>query len=242
MVSEKNHSKWRVIRPMIGTAYFHQAVGQSLLKSIGKGISPPTIRLFQCKPATVSISLKQKIGDVVDVEACKRLGISITRRSSGGGAVFLNEGTCFTFSVVAPTSILGRNIKTNYLTVFDRIIDGLEKLDIKATFKPPNDLIVDGKKIAGGTQILTKDAVMVAGTVLYNPDFSIMTKVLKLDGKKLTSIKEYSDQNLDKVLDIMTEALTRRIEFEFGDLTAEEAKQINNFEQSYEKEEWIFKN
>ena len=77
---------WRLIVLGPVDCYTRCAVDEALLKSVGACKSPNTLRFLSIKPPSVNIGYFQKVREVINVEECKKLGISIARRPSGGGA------------------------------------------------------------------------------------------------------------------------------------------------------------
>ncbi len=74
----------------------------------------------------------------------KQDGIKLSRRKTGGGAVYQDLGnTCFSF--LTPYD---KDDKLEYRTVNNQIIlEALSKLGVKAEVSGRNDLVTDGKKV-----------------------------------------------------------------------------------------------
>lgn len=74
----------------------------------------------------------------------ERNGIKLSRRKTGGGAVYQDLGnTCFSF--LTPYD---KDDKLEYRTVNNQIIlEALSKLGVKAEVSGRNDLVTDGKKV-----------------------------------------------------------------------------------------------
>ena len=234
--------KWRVIKPKPYSAYMNHALGDSLTHFVGKGNSPPTIRFAEYWPPAVSIGVKQKIREVVNLEECQKLGINVVRRGSAGGAVYLKKDMALSAIIIAPHEYFHRDVDKNYRELYDRIIKALEKFGIKANFKRPNDLIVEGKKICGGVQYQTPDCVFVAGTMLYIVDKETMSKVLNENAdEKVTSIKEHAKVSKATLIKELTKALTEDKNYYFGEITEEEMSKAKELAEKYKKKEWIFK-
>src|SRR5262249_56048039 len=67
------------------------------------GASPPTIRCFAWAPPTVSLGYGQPLDEHVDVAACRRLGVGLVRRLTGGRAIYHHRpGPELTCSLRAP--------------------------------------------------------------------------------------------------------------------------------------------
>src|SRR6266545_4657950 len=78
------------------------AIDEALWLGRRVGVAPPTVRFFAWAPPTVSLGYGQPLDDHVDVLACRRLGVGIVRRPTGGSAIY-HDGPEreLTYSVVA---------------------------------------------------------------------------------------------------------------------------------------------
>jgi lipoate-protein ligase A len=221
----------------------NHALADSLTKFVGEGKSPPTIRFAEYWPSAVSVGYTQKIKEVIDLGECTKLGVDIARRSSPGGAVFLKKDMALSAIIIAPRELLNADVRKNYLELYDRIISALSQLGITATFKRPNDLLVNGKKICGGTQNQTSKAVFVAGTILYDVDKETMSKVLVLDSdinERVTSVKEHSEASKEELLKALVSALAEGKETYFDKISDEEMGFTKELEKKYRSKEWVF--
>ena len=109
-------------------------------------------------------------------------GITLARRSSGGGAVFHDLGnTNFTFMAGKPE--YDKSISTNI------ILEALRSLGLEAEASGRNDLIVkEGetiRKISGSAYRETSDRGFHHGTLLIDVDFTKLGNYLNPDPKKL---------------------------------------------------------
>ncbi|MFX3675749.1 MAG: lipoate--protein ligase [bacterium] len=110
--------------------------------------------------------------------------ILLTRRQSGGGAVFHDLGnTNFTFLNGKAHYDKARNNKI--------ITNAIAHFDIKAYASGRNDILVDGsdgaRKISGSAFKETKDRSFHHGTLLINANLGKLANYLQPDEKKLVS-------------------------------------------------------
>lgn len=136
---------------------------------------------------SIIIGRNQNTVAEINSEYVKANNISISRRISGGGAVFQDLGNvCFT--------IIKRKESSDSFPYFvEPIISYLKKLNIKAWVHGKNDIYIQGnKKVSGNAQYSYKDKIMHHGTVLYNVDFnkiklSLKPNLIKLETKSIKS-------------------------------------------------------
>src|SRR5439155_6132769 len=86
----------------------NMAIDEALSRGRRTDTSPPTLRFFAWDPPTVSLGFGQPLGDHVDLNACRRLGVGIVRRPTGGSAIY-HDGPEreLTYSIVASADDLG---------------------------------------------------------------------------------------------------------------------------------------
>jgi lipoate-protein ligase A len=176
---------WRVIRLSQQTAFENMAIDEAISIGIAEKRSPPTIRFYKWSPSAVSIGYFQKIHDEVDVERCRLSGIDIVRRRTGGGAVYHDSQGEITYSIICPESLFSKDIRASYSQVCSYIISGLLGIGIDPSFRPINDIVVDGKKISGSAQTRRSGVFTQHGTVLYKLDREKMFSLLKPSMSKL---------------------------------------------------------
>src|SRR5437870_4965016 len=84
------------------------AIDEALWRARRAGAAPPTVRFYAWAPPTVSLGYGQPLDDHVDVAACRRLGVGIVRRLTGGSAIYHDgpDGE-LTYSVVAAAEDIG---------------------------------------------------------------------------------------------------------------------------------------
>lgn len=158
---------------------------------------------------TVVIGKNQNAYAELDREYADSHGITVSRRLTGGGAVFHDLGNV-NFSVIIPSDGKGIDFKKYTMP----IISSLNKMGLSAELSGRNDILIDGKKVSGNAQCVRNGKVLHHGTLLYSADLSDVAAVLKVDAAKLQSkgiksvrsrvanIKELLNTDMD-VLDFM---------------------------------------
>jgi len=121
-------SSWRFLDTGPGEAAWNMAVDVALAESVRRGESLPVLRLYTWSQPAISCGHFQKIEQELDLQACRRNGIAVVRRPTGGRAVL--HGTDLTLSVIAKESVpgIGSNIGTPYRKIAEAISCGLKEL------------------------------------------------------------------------------------------------------------------
>ncbi|HHU55124.1 MAG TPA: lipoate--protein ligase [Acholeplasmataceae bacterium] len=160
--------------------YYNLALEEYVLKHIKS--DEDFILLWQNKNAII-VGRNQNTFAEINYQYVKEHNIDVVRRTSGGGAVYHDLGNLnFTF--------ITKNIQdnlNNYRKFTEPVIAALNKLGVPAEFSGRNDILVDGKKISGNAQTFYKDRMLHHGTILFNANLEMVSKVLNVNIEKLQS-------------------------------------------------------
>jgi len=187
---------WRLLDTPPMTAAENMAMDDALLELKGKGQSPNTIRFLQFAPRAVLVGYHQSIKEEIRKEYCDENNIHINRRITGGGSIFFDENQ-LGWEVYCDKAFFGLKLPTLRLfrTLCNPVITALEQLGMEATFRPRNDIEINGRKISGTGGTESDDAFMFQGTMLVDFDIDTMLRSLripveKLKAKEIDSVKE----------------------------------------------------
>ncbi|UCC32942.1 MAG: lipoate--protein ligase family protein [Candidatus Bathyarchaeota archaeon] len=198
---------WRLLKLETRNAFMNMAFDEAVFKARIAGMVPNTLRFYRWKPSAVSIGRFQRAPEEVHVENCRRLGVDIVRRITGGGAVYHDYEGEITYSVVVSEKDVGsRNVISAYNMICRGLIEAAKILGVRADFNPgdpeqcPN-ITIDRRKFSGSAQLHRKGVLLQHGTFLVQTDLKKMftflnvpwarslEDVLRVAEKKLTSIE-----------------------------------------------------
>jgi lipoate-protein ligase A len=167
------------------TGFYNMGLDEALLETVASGESLPVLRFYSWKPATVTLGYFQTLEDEIDLTACKRNGVDIVRRITGGGAVFHQAEV--TYSIILPVThpLAGTSILESYQILCGGITTGLATMGISAQFAGINDIIADERKVSGNAQTRRRGCVLQHGTILLDNDVDLMFNLLKVPQEKL---------------------------------------------------------
>ena len=245
---------WRIILVEEHNAFLNMAIDEAISESVAQGKSLPTIRFYTWKPSAVSIGCFQSMGDEIDTNICKNLGVDAVRRRTGGGAVYHDNLGEITYSVIAPQAMFPSNIVESYKVICGWIIDSLALLSVSADFIPINDIVTSGKKISGNAQTRRNGILLQHGTILYAVDVKKMFSLLKVPSEKIrdkmiatveervTSIKRQNPEiTKEKLCEALLKGFTNNKKYSFGKLSKEEFNRAKELvEIRYSTREWNF--
>jgi lipoate-protein ligase A len=253
---------WRLLPLETNNAFMNMAIDEAILNARIAGHVPNTLRFYRWQPSAVSIGKNQNPEAEVYLDACKQLGVDVVRRISGGGTVYHDFEGEVTYSVTAKTADLGTNdITTVYFKIYESITDALRLLGIPADFSSgdakncPN-LTVNGKKISGSSQTLTRGVVLQHGTLLRSVDLPKMFQLLKLKNASCTQAADIAKRKITSIQTelghrVMPETIANalaqgfrailKIQLEHGELTPFEVELAQKlYKEKYITKEWNF--
>lgn len=253
---------WRLLPLQTNNAFMNMAIDEAILNARVAGEVPNTLRFYRWEPSAVSIGKNQNPENEVYLDNCKKLGVDVVRRISGGGTVYHDFEGEVTYSVVAKTLEMGTSdIPTVYLKIYEAITDALRVLGVEADFSSgdakncPN-LTVKGKKISGSSQTVTRGVVLQHGTILVGVDLPKMFQLLKFKDlscslaadiakRKITSIENELAHKVshETVANALAQGFKSilKIQLEFDQLTPAEKKSAEKiYKERYSKPQWNF--
>jgi lipoate-protein ligase A len=176
--------KCRLIISAPADGAMNMATDEAILEAVGRGDSPPTLRLYKFVPATASLGYFQKLANAVDIEACRARGYDVVRRPTGGRMVLHDDE--LTYAVIAPDNLPGleQTVTESYHHLSEGLKAGLEFLGVDVSFaeqKPEGEgsaacfdapswyeLNVAGRKIVGSAQVRAHGGVLQHGSVMMD--------------------------------------------------------------------------
>ncbi len=135
----------------------------------------PVFYLWQNAPSVI-IGLNQSPYAEVNLPFLKEKGIVLARRVTGGGAVYHDWGN-LNYSIVG-----GMREMEN---AFEWVPEALRALGVPAERTGRNDILVQGRKCSGYAKRLSKDRMMIHGTLMWEVDIDTLTEALKVPGSKV---------------------------------------------------------
>ena len=191
-----NMKTWRLLDTPSMSAAENMALDETLLELKGRGETPDTIRFLQFSPRAVLVGYHQAVQEEVRADYCREAGVEINRRITGGGAIFFDESQ-LGWEVICDKSFFGLSLPTPGLfrTLCEPVVTALDLLGLKATFRPRNDIEIEGRKISGTGGTESDSAFLFQGTMLTDFDVDTMLRCLripveKLKAKEIDSVKE----------------------------------------------------
>ncbi|MBO5958138.1 MAG: lipoate--protein ligase [Bacteroidales bacterium] len=195
----QNNIKLQIILGNQYNPYLNLAVESKLLDNF----LPNTVSLFLWKnKQTVVIGTNQNPYSECDVTSLIEEGGYLSRRRTGGGAVYHDLGN-LNFSFVADNNIY--DVKRQMQVIQKALLN----FNLETEVSGRNDITYQGRKFSGNAFAKTKNQGLHHGTILIKTDSERLQKYLKVRPAKLHKhgVKSVASRviNLSEVADITSE-------------------------------------
>jgi len=219
--------RWRFLNTGPQAGDYNMALDAAMAQS--GAINEPTLRVFKWQPDCISLGYHQNAGEV-DLEKCRRAGIEVARRPTGGRAILHAQE--LTYSVIIPAThawfeILPLDI---YRRLSEAIAAGLRDLGAAVNFAPGeklhvegrplrmscfasaarNELLAGGKKIVGSAQRKFRQGILQHGSILLDQAHDRLPEFLTGD----ESARETERRGLEDHTTTLRQVCGRLVDFD----------------------------
>ncbi len=138
-----------------------------------------SLRFWKSAQTVVVIGRGSKFEEEVNQEFCRRQGIAVLRRCSGGAAIVAGPG-CLMYNVVVrlPAAQTLPNVDRAHEYVMSRVLAAVQRQQPAAQLQGICDLTLDGRKFSGNSLRVTRDRVLYHGTILLQVDRDLVENCL----------------------------------------------------------------
>lgn len=141
----------------------------------------PLLLFYRQKPSII-LGKNQDYFAELNLDYVRKQQITVTRRLSGGGAVYDDLGN-ISFSIVTRQT----NTFGNFKELTQPIVTALQELGVPAKMTGRNDLVVDGKKFSGNAMYQKGHKLFCHGTLMHDVDLTVLSKALNVPPAKLAT-------------------------------------------------------
>ncbi|MCB2185803.1 MAG: DUF116 domain-containing protein [Deltaproteobacteria bacterium] len=248
--------QFRLLDPGPLSAAANMALDEILTRRAGAGESPPTLRFLQFSPDAALVGYHQETARELRLDYCREVGIDLNRRLTGGGAI-LFQGSALGWELVAP---LGQppfrgGFEDSLTAICQTAARGLARLGLAASFRPRNDIEVEGRKVSGTGGFVLDGGALFQGTVLVRNEierflYALRVPVEKLKKREISSLMDrmaFLEDLLGRELPVseLKDALAAEftaslgLELAPGGLTAAEEAELAARLPYFQSEEWV---
>jgi lipoate-protein ligase A len=258
---DRRDRDWRLVREETRPGPVQMALEEIAAETAARG-GPRTVRVYRWEPSTLSLGYGQDPA-TIDWTYCQRAGIDVTRRPTGGGAIYHDAVGDISYSIVAPAEEFPGELLAAYERLCEPLFDAFDRLGLDAGFAdeaapeihrpacylraldPAHDVVVDGRKISGNAQYRQRDSVIQHGSVTFSSAVEDHLGVFEADlsaerfRERVTSIDEQVGVDRRRAVEALETALGEWAEADEGGWTDEELERARNrAEEKYATAAW----
>jgi lipoate-protein ligase A len=258
--------KWDLIidhAPLDGS--WNMAVDEYLFRSLTEE-SQTILRFYGWKNPTVSLGYSQKVFEVADAKFCKKNGIDIVRRMTGGKLVLHHKEVTYSLAS-SDTEKFTATLADSYRLISEALMCGLKKMGLTPSLSSPapqkyvrgnlpcfsypsrNEVEVGGKKIIGSAQKRVGTKFIQHGSIPLEEDDDLLTSISFLEGAneevRMISLSEAlgSNVNFNQAVDVFVQGIEEyfgvQLDHRFlGEIENESVRQIQK--DKYGNPAWTF--
>lgn len=234
----------------------HVALDEVLPHTLAEGKRDAALVIWEWDSPLVVIGSFQSVKNEIDFEALERHRMSVVRRITGGGAMFMEAGNCITYSLIVPVALVeGLSFEQAYAYLDEWVIAALKKVGVNARYVPLNDIASDKGKIGGAAQKRFANGSMVHHvTMSYDIDADKMLDVLRIGREKLSDkgiksankrvdpMRSQTGMAREEIIEALLDTFRDRYTTRESDFTEEELERAAKLvETKFTNDEWTYR-
>lgn len=178
---------WRLITDSPADGAWNMAADDALLRAVGAGGSPPTLRLYGWQPACLSLGYGQRASHV-DRGRLRALGWGLVRRPTGGGAILHCDELTYSVTIPLDHLLAAGGIVESYRRLSAALAAAVSAFGLQpradrlegaaartvVCFETPShyELTVGGRKLVGSAQARRHGGLLQHGTLPLHGDLA----------------------------------------------------------------------
>ena len=231
--------QWQILDTGVANAWHNMTLDYALLKKM-LSTSAPILHLYDWEGDCTTYGYFQDPFSILSKEAVLEQKLHLARRPTGGGLLF--HQTDFAFSILIPASHPAFSLNTlqNYAFINRFLADVIEKFtklktdlynsgsyskDVQCCMANPSpyDVMIGGKKVAGGAQRRNKHGFLHQGSV----SLALLPESFLLDVLQNRDLAHKINVNTYSIIDVLTQyKKLSEIRLEFKRFLLEEVQKI----------------
>ncbi len=157
------------------------ALDEALLDQVeAAGSGGELLRLWEPEQTLVVAGRGSQIAQEVDLEACRRDGVAVLRRASGGATIVTGRG-CLMYAVILSHASHPelRSIDVAHRHVLGVLAEGLGQFSAGIARRGVSDLAIGDLKFSGNSLRVKRTHLLYHGTLLYDFPLGAISRYLR---------------------------------------------------------------
>ncbi|MDH5546527.1 MAG: lipoate--protein ligase family protein [Gammaproteobacteria bacterium] len=191
----------------IDFGYVSSLRSQAIYHGLAEAMAPddePILCLANPNEPYMCVGMHQDIRLEIDEAYCQRNHLPVLRRQIGGGTVYLDRHQLF-YQFIYPRNKAPTRPVDIYPIFIEPVVNTYRNFGVNARFEPVNDIQVGQRKIGGTGGATINNAIVMAGSFMFDFDSTIMSDAVKNPSRQFrSSLKLFLDEyisTLKKELD-----------------------------------------
>jgi len=162
------------------------ALEEALLDAAEEGETGEVLHFWEPSEYAVVVGYANRVGTEVNLDDCRKAGIPVLRRCTGGGTVLQGPGV-LNYTLILRIDPQGptHSITSTNSFVMDRQRDALANLlNADVRVRGHTDLAIDNFKVSGNAQRRKRNYLIFHGAFLLDLDFGLVQKTLLMPSKQ----------------------------------------------------------
>jgi lipoate-protein ligase A len=174
---------WRlIVDPEPRSGAWNMALDEAIQDAVAMGAAPATLRFYQWAPPALSLGKRQPL-DGVDLARCRRDGVDVVRRPTGGLAILHTDELTYSIATLPDDPRAAGAILDAYKRLSAGLVEGLRRLGVAVELNPVNpygthnrsaacfevpsayEITAGGKKLMGSAQSRPAGRVLQHGSL-----------------------------------------------------------------------------
>lgn len=198
----------------------NMAVDEHLFLLAAKAGARTFLRFYQWHRPTASLGYSQEAAEVVDLDSCRRHGVDVVRRMTGGKLVLHHREVTYALAS-SDSEIFSESVRDSYRLISLALLKGLELMGLAARMAettPPSyargtmpcfayaardEIEIGGRKIVGSAQKRLGPVFLQHGSIPLEPEEGLLAAVSSpgrpehAPGRGMTSLSEAAGRPVD---------------------------------------------
>ncbi|MEM3506500.1 MAG: biotin/lipoate A/B protein ligase family protein [Candidatus Bathyarchaeia archaeon] len=239
--------EWRLLEYSEDIPAKNLALDEALMIASHEKASSTTLRFWKIASSCIVLSCFENVDYAINFEECKKYGVAILRRVSGGQSMYIDKGN-LNFTIAIDESFFkNKDFVETIRLICKCFSSALKDFNVEATLEPYGQgLIINDKKILEIGYHCFYDQTLIQGTVFISTSLEVLNKILKHKSVDYTTLsleaKNAIEMNEVKQSIIASFKNNLKIEFKAEGLSAFEIKVANKlYKNKYGNDGWNLK-
>jgi len=180
------------------------ALDEAILRDVQAGCSPPAFRVYEWEPSAITVGYSQDAGAAIDLGKCRRDNVPVTRRLTGGRAVFHADEATYSVIGFVEDPAFGGKLMDTYRAISRALIGAFVQLGADARWSRGEpganrytlgenaspcflsvsryEITLGGRKLVGSAQRRMGKCFLQQGSILTGPGHERITDYLRNTG------------------------------------------------------------